>query len=112
MKPSNILAQLRKYLTVIKLPSNIQEKLCSFITTNPGKRKFGDSDFDIPMVCYDEAEICEFVGIFILNKLNNVIDNSSGLYRDDGLGVFGKLSWPQIEKKKKKIIKILTADFQ
>ena len=55
---------------------------------------------------YDGAEICELVGIFILNKLSNIIDkNSVGLYRDEGLGVFDKLSGPQIEKKKK-IIKI------
>ena len=32
--------------------------------------------------------------------------NSIGLYRDDGLGVFDKLSGPQIEQWKKKIIKI------
>ena len=29
---------IRKYMTVIKLSSNIQQKLCSFITTNPKKR--------------------------------------------------------------------------
>ena len=63
--------------------------------------------FNIPMSFYDGAEICELVGIFILNKLRNIIDkNSIGLYRDDGLGVFDKLSGPQIEKEKKKIIKI------
>ena len=50
------------------------------------------------------------MGIFILNKLSNTIDkNNIGLYRDDGLGVFDKLSGPQIEKKKKKI---KTTDFQ
>ena len=52
------------------------------------------------MGCYDGT------GIFILNKLDNIIDkNSIGLYHDDALGVFDKLSGPQIEKKKKKIIK-------
>ena len=59
------------------------------------------------MGCYDGAEICELVGIFILNKVSNIIDkNSIGLYRDDGLGVFLQLSGPQIEQRKKKIIKI------
>ena len=29
----------------------------------------GDQDFDIPMGCYDGAEICELVGIYIQNKL-------------------------------------------
>ena len=45
--------------------------------------------------------------IFILNKLSNIIyKNSIGLYGNDGLGVFDKLSGPQIEQMKKKIIKI------
>ena len=58
------------------------------------------------MGCYDGAEICELVEIFILNKLNNIIDeNTIGLYRDNGLGVFDKLSGPQIDQRKRKIIK-------
>ena len=58
------------------------------------------------MSCYDGAEICELVEIFILNKLSNIIDkNRTGLYHDDGLGVFDKLSEPQIEQRKNKIIK-------
>ena len=64
------------------------------------------------MGCYDGVGICELVRIFLFNKLSNVIDKISiGLYRDDGLGVFDKLSGPQIEKKKNKIIKIFK-DFQ
>ena len=44
--------------------------------------KSGDSDFDVPMGCYDGAEVCELVGIFILNKLSNIIGkNSIGLMR-------------------------------
>ena len=36
---------------------------------------------DVPIGCYDRAEICELVGIFILNKLSNITDkNSIGLY--------------------------------
>ena len=46
-------------------------------------------------------------GFFLLNKLSNIIDkNSIGLSRDNGLVVFDKLSWPQTEQRKKKIIKI------
>ena len=59
------------------------------------------------MGCYDRAEICQLVGIFILNKVSNIVDkNSIGLYRNDGLSVFYKLFGPQIEQKKKTIIKI------
>ena len=66
------------------------------------------------MGCYDGAEICELVGIFILNKLSNIIDkNSIGLYRDYRLGVFDKLSGPQINRRGTKLSKFLkTANFQ
>ena len=30
-------------------------------------------DFDVPMECYDEADIYELVGLFILNQLGPVI---------------------------------------
>ena len=59
------------------------------------------------MGCYDGAEVCKLVSIYILNKLSNIIDiDSIGLYRDDGLSIFESLSWPQIERKKKNIIKV------
>ena len=59
------------------------------------------------MGCFDGAEVCELVGIYILNKLSNVIDiGSIGLYRDDGLGIFKSLSGPKIEPKKKNIVKV------
>ena len=59
------------------------------------------------MVCYDGAEVCELVGIYILNKLSNLIDiGSIGLYRDDGLGISESLSGPQIERKKTNIVEV------
>ena len=58
------------------------------------------------MGCYDEAEICEFVGSFILSQLGPVIDkNDIGLNRDDGLGIFHRISKPMISRKKKLIVK-------
>ena len=59
------------------------------------------------MDCHDGVEICKLVGIFILNKLSNIIDkNSIGLYCDEGLEVLYKLSGPHKEQRKKKIIKV------
>ena len=59
------------------------------------------------MASYDGTKICELIGIFVLNKLCNIIDkNRIGFYRDDSLGVFGKSFELQKEQKKKKIIKI------
>ena len=47
-----------------------------------------------------------------MNKLSNIIDkNNMGLYPDDCLGVFEKLSGPQINRGKRKLSKFLkTAD--
>ena len=42
--------------------------------------------FDAAMGAYDGAEVCEIVGLFLLNNLANKFDkNSFGLYRDDVL---------------------------
>ena len=80
-------------------------KTLLFNSNQPWQKKSGDPDFDIPVGCYDGAEDCELVGIYILNKLSNIINKDSiELYRDDGLGVFESLSGPQIEWKKKNII--------
>ena len=59
------------------------------------------------MGSYDGAEICEFVGLFILNSLAKIIPiNQLGLYRDDGLIIMHKKSGPQLEKIRKDIIKL------
>ena len=66
-----------------------------------------DPDFDVTMGSFDGAEVCEFVGLYLLNLLKDVPElNSTGLYSDDGLACFKKLSGPQAERMKKKIIKI------
>ena len=59
------------------------------------------------MGCHDGAEICKLVGTFILNKTSSIMQeqNNVGLYRDDGLGIFRNLLWPNAERKKKEIIK-------
>ena len=59
------------------------------------------------MGCYYGVEVCELVGSFILNKLTSIINKSDiGLYRDDGLGIFQNVSKPEIERKKKAIVKV------
>ena len=64
-------------------------------------KKDGNEDFDVAIGCYDGAGICELVGSFILNQLGPVIDKSDiGLYPDDGVGIFRKISKPMIERKK------------
>ena len=59
------------------------------------------------MGCYDGAEICELVGIYIQNKLCKLMNKKDfGLYRDDGLGILRNTSGPEADRKWKSIIKI------
>ena len=45
------------------------------------------------MGAYDGAEVCEIVGLFLLNNLANKFDkNSVSLYRDDGLALFKNIN--------------------
>ena len=50
-----------------------------------------ESLFDVAMGSYDGAEICELVGLYILNKISAIFGkNRVGLYRDDGLALHCK----------------------
>ena len=63
-----------------------------------------NSSFDVTMGSYDGAEVCELVGLFILNDLCNEYGKDNiGLYRDDGLAIFKHTSGPQAERIRKDI---------
>ena len=72
-------------------------KMLLFHHEEPWMKKNGEEDFDVPIGCHDGAEICELVSTFILNKITPIMQeqNSVGLYRDDGLGIFRNLSRPK-----------------
>ena len=54
------------------------------------------------MEAYDNTEVCEVVGRFLLYLLSNRYNKKdTGLYRDDGLAVFRNKSGPQAERVKK-----------
>ena len=47
-------------------------------------------EFDVPMGSFDGAEICEVVGLYLLQKISDsglFHKGHFGLYRDDGLGI-------------------------
>ena len=59
------------------------------------------------MGSYEGAEICELVGLYLLEELtNNIPKESVGLYRDDGLAILPNTSGPETERLKKKIRKL------
>ena len=69
--------------------------------------KSQNEEFDVTMGSYDGAEICELVGLYLLNELSKHFEKDDiGLYRDDGLCCFRNLSGPQMDKVKKEITKI------
>ena len=59
------------------------------------------------MGCYDGVEVCKIIGSYILKLLCNILDKDlEGLYRDNGLVIARNLFGPEIERKRKVIIKL------
>ena len=65
-----------------------------------------ETHFDVTEGSFDGAEVCELVGLYMLNKLKNIVSNGSvGCYRDDGLAVVQNCSARLVDKLRKDIIK-------
>ena len=98
----------KQYATLTNEDINIithARKSFLFLNSQPWKKKSGD-DFDVTMGAYDGAEVCELVGLYILHKMESLIDkNHLGLYRDDGLAVV-EGSGPEIERLRKEVFKL------
>ena len=78
-----------------------------FNNGEPWLKKVGNEEFDIPVGCFDGDEIRELVGIYNLHQLKNEIrKENAGLYRDDGLGILQNFSGPEVERIRKRIVKI------
>ena len=68
--------------------------------------KKNNPNFDIAMGAFDGAECCELVGLFMLHKMQNLIQKGNiGLYRDDGLAVV-EGSGPEVDRLRKKEDKV------
>lgn len=70
-------------------------------------KKDNDNNFDVPMGSYHGAELCELMGLFLLDKLRSTFKvGEYGIYRDDGLAVVENSSSSQQERLTKKIRKV------
>ena len=59
------------------------------------------------MGSFDGAEICELVGLYILNDISELVGKENvGLYRDDGLAVIDRATGPKSDSRRKDIISI------
>ena len=68
-------------------------------------KKGSNPTFDVTMGCFDGAETCELVGLYMLNKLSNILNiENIGLYRDDGLAVVKDANGPKMDRMRKDII--------
>ena len=111
--PSILLKLLEDAINFAKTVCNISEQDTSIIMQarrtllfnngEPWVKKVGNEEFDVPMGCFDGAEICELVGIYNLHQLKSVMRKENvGLYRDDGLGILRNLSGPEVERIRKR----------
>ena len=67
--------------------------------------KQGNTNFDVTMGSFDGAEVCELVGLFILEKIKSTLNSPNiGLYRDDGLAVFENHNGHSNDQFRKKLI--------
>ena len=65
--------------------------------------KVSNEMFDVAMDRYMGAEICDFIGLFILNDLQNIlVVNSYGYYRNNGLDILENKSNCEQERITKK----------
>ena len=80
-----------------------------FKNGEPWMKKTGT--FDVTMGSYDGAEVCELVGLYILNSLSKLIGKETTcLYRDDGIMHLDKLPPQKVEKLKKNLHKLFKSE--
>ena len=69
-----------------------------------GKKKATDNCLDVTMGSYDGAEICELVGLYLLDKLANLMEKDHiDLHRDDDLAAMINANGPMMDKLRKDI---------
>ena len=67
-------------------------------------KKNHSSLFDVIMDSFDGAEVCELIGLFLLDNLSEKYgENSVGLYSDDGLVFLRNASGSKSERTRKDI---------
>ena len=79
----------RKYVDVTDDEIEIimaARKAMLYLDGQPWSKKGGDI-FDVGMGFFDGAEVCEVIGLFMLEEIRKDLKINCGIYRDDGCGV-------------------------
>ena len=90
----------------ISIIKRARKSLYFSATANYGQKNTEacNSLFDVTMGSFDGAEICELVGLFILNHLGKSFAKENiGLYRDDGLAIIKSKSARLLDKTRKEL---------
>ena len=71
----------------------MQENPCCSTTVTHGLKKY------VIIGSYGGGEVCELVGLYLLDKLAPLVDTKNvELYRDDGLAVIHQANGPKIDR--------------
>ena len=84
-------------------------KTVLFHEGEPWSKKQTKNSFDVPMGSFHGAEVCELVGLYILDTLKKEKVFGTGMfgcYRDDCLAIVDNLPGPSLERKVKKLRRI------
>ena len=82
-------------------------KLSLFSDSKTWEKKLTDSCLGITKGSFDEAKICELVGLYIHSKLEKILPKSNfGLYWDNGLALLRNLNGKQIDNDRKNMIRV------
>ena len=78
-----------------------------FTEGNNWMKKGENALFDVTMGSHDGAEVCELLGIYLLGKLSNIIDQKKiGFYRDGGLSATENTNRHNLDCLRKDVIAI------
>ena len=92
--------------TVINIINHARKSLL-FDDSGTWVKKDGNPLFNVIMSSFDGAEVCEYVRLFLLNKMEPLLSTSNvGLYRDDELAIVHKANGPKRDRIRKDIISL------
>ena len=99
--------------TIKKKITKLMYRICWSLLFDKGNVwiKKDNLEFDATMGSYDGTELCELVGLYLLDLLTKAFGKQNiGLYIDDDLSCFENLSRPDSEKTKNKLFKIFESN--
>ena len=86
---------------------NHARKFLLFDDSDAWVKKDGNPIFNVTMGSFDGSEVCELVGLCLLNMIKHLLGSTNvGLCRDNGLAIVHKANGPKVERLRKDIISL------